>query len=492
MKGNNKALFSSLFVVLLVLLTNNNVFAKWRPTGSIQVFDNVLNRNVPVVGVEVRLRNWFRSWQGYTDNNGNFSSSERFIGDISCFLRWQYKDNMFDIRPGAIGQAYYNGPNNKKSAWNLVITSGMSWVYAHIFRAGSYYIKQEPFGPSNNPFSRISICAYNRNAPSTESGHYNNVNENIIMYKNNSSGNSYTARQLFSIASHELAHAHHDEIYTGGSVYANTNSRLRESWAVAVSYFLTSSVYSLPLNSPNYYWYTKQNFESSSTSDYTPLMIDLIDDFNQRTLNSTFLDDPVKGYTLQQMETILRKAGCKTVQDFKNEIKALPLPAGVSAIDRDTYLNQSVEEQIDEIIAGSWRVSLSTGRLKSAGIWTTAGYHNGRNLIGDFDGDGRDDLIQHIGTGWRVLVSRGSSLLSGGIWTTAGYHNANLIGDFDGDGRDDLIQFIGTGWRVLLSTGQSLQSAGIWTTAGYHNGRNLIGDFDGDGRDDLIQYGLIP
>ena len=69
-------------------------------------------------------------------------------------------------------------------------------------------------------------------------------------------------------------------------------------------------------------------------------MIDLIDDFNQKTLNENFLHDPVKGYTLQQMERILKKASCKTVQDFKNEIKALPLPTGVSATSRDTYLNQ--------------------------------------------------------------------------------------------------------------------------------------------------------
>ncbi|NLZ15643.1 MAG: hypothetical protein GXY27_03065 [Erysipelotrichaceae bacterium] len=52
------------------------------------------------------------------------------------------------------------------------------------------------------------------------------------------------------------------------------------------------------------------------------------------------LDDPVSGYTLQQIEGILKKSGCKSVNDFKNEIKALPLPAGVSVTSRDTYLNQ--------------------------------------------------------------------------------------------------------------------------------------------------------
>ncbi|NLL13236.1 MAG: hypothetical protein GX267_07520, partial [Fibrobacter sp.] len=305
------------------------IAGKWRPTGNIQVYDDVLGRNVPVVSVNVRTRNWFRWWDGYTDINGNFRCSKEYLGDLAYSLRWQYPDNKFDIRSGSLGQAFFNGPNNKKGSWNLVISSGMSWVYGHIFRAGSYYIGQEPFGLSNTPFQRVSVCTYDENAPATESGHYNNANENIIMYQKNSSGTAYTSIQLFSIASHEFGHAHHDEIYTGGSVYNNVNGRIKESWAVAVSYFLTSSNYSLPINTYDY-WYTKQNFTSSSNSEYTPLIIDLIDSYNQRTRSSSFLDDPVSGYTLQQIEGILKKSGCKSVNDFKNEIKALPLPAGVS------------------------------------------------------------------------------------------------------------------------------------------------------------------
>ena len=312
----------------------------WRPTGSIQVFDNVLSRNVPVITVNVRVKNWFKWWDGYTDGNGNFRCSKTFYGDVAYSLRWQYIDNKFDIRSGSLGQAYYNGPNNKRSAWNLVISSGMSWVYAHIYRAGSYYIGLEPFGLSNTPFKRISICTYDENAPSTESGHYNNFNENVIMYKKNSSGNPYTSQELFSIAAHELGHAHHDEIYTGGSVYTNVSHRLKESWAVAVSYFMTSNNYSLPLTDHSLNWYTYQSFVRSSDSYYTPLIIDLIDTYDQHTKKSSYLTDYISGYTLPQIETILAKGGCKSVNDFKNEIKALPLPTGITNTLLDDYFNQ--------------------------------------------------------------------------------------------------------------------------------------------------------
>ena len=48
------------------------------------------------------------------------------------------------------------------------------------------------------------------------------------------------------------------------------------------------------------------------------------------------------------------------------------------------------------ILAFSLIFFSSTGSgFNVAGIWTTVGDHYGRNLIGDFDGDGKDDLIQH-------------------------------------------------------------------------------------------------
>ena len=106
MKGNDKIAFFSVFVVLLILGSGTNVFARWRPTGSIQVFDNTLNRNVPVVGVEVRIRNWFKTWQGPTDTDGKFRSSKKFVGDVSCFLRWQYNSPFAHFKSEKINFAW--------------------------------------------------------------------------------------------------------------------------------------------------------------------------------------------------------------------------------------------------------------------------------------------------------------------------------------------------------------------------------------------------
>lgn len=222
------------------------ILGTWRPSGNIQVTDDILGRNVPVISVNVRTRNWFKWWDGYTDINGNFQCPKDYYGDLSYSLRWQYPDNRFDIRSGKTGQAFYNGPSQSKSAWNLVISSGMSWTYAHIFRAGSFYVGQEPFGLKDRPFDLISIQAMDENGPTDKSGYYRGTNENIRIWKNWSDGTRIPSQDLFIITTHELGHAHHDEIYDGSFV-VNVDSKVKEAWACAVGYYMTSSVYNLPL-----------------------------------------------------------------------------------------------------------------------------------------------------------------------------------------------------------------------------------------------------
>ncbi|MCA9602487.1 MAG: hypothetical protein KC417_10700, partial [Myxococcales bacterium] len=53
------------------------------------------------------------------------------------------------------------------------------------------------------------------------------------------------------------------------------------------------------------------------------------------------------------------------------------------------------------------------------------------------------------------------------VWSNAGAFAENLVGDFNGDGRDDLLQFVsGTGWRVALSTGTAFSNGTVWSNAG--------------------------
>lgn len=123
--------------------------------------------------------------------------------------------------------------------------------------------------------------------------------------------------------------------------------------------------------------------------------------------------------------------------------------------------------------------------------------------VGDFNGDGRDDILWRNNAG---VVTDWLSTPSGGfvdnkdVLTTAipGDWNVAGVGDFNGDGRDDILwrhdggmvtSWLGTADGGFVNNHEN--SATIvpndWIIAG-------TGDFNGDGRDDVLwrhQSGLI-
>ena len=148
---------------------------------------------------------------------------------------------------------------------------------------------------------------------------------------------------------------------------------------------------------------------------------------------------------------------------------------------------------------GRWRYYAMDGRARIAGesgdaglttdaAWRVAG-------IGDFDGDGNDDvLLRHAGDmRWHFYPMDGREILDGGgnanltrkaEWSVAG------IGDLDGDGSDDVLLRKDNGaWYFYPMDGRRyisgrhgparLTSKAEYALAG-------LGDFDGDGKDDAL------
>ena len=128
-----------------------------------------------------------------------------------------------------------------------------------------------------------------------------------------------------------------------------------------------------------------------------------------------------------------------------------------------------------------------------------------RWLMGDFDGDGRDDLgviydaYPYDGKASALVsFSTGSEFDLRGDSTFAGFSSSQrwLAGDFNGDGRDDLVNVYGNSGQarawVHESTGDGFEYKSSFTTlAGFSSSQRwLVGDFNGDGRDDLVNvYG---
>ena len=122
--------------------------------------------------------------------------------------------------------------------------------------------------------------------------------------------------------------------------------------------------------------------------------------------------------------------------------------------------------------------------------------------IGDFNGDGRDDILLAYNDSTsenRIYISNGDgswTAWAGGLnYWLGGADRQVLIGDFDGDGDDDILRADGGGDgtqynRLALSNGSGGWSATFNSPARQLRGDNralVVGDFDGDGDDDILR-----
>jgi hypothetical protein len=151
-------------------------------------------------------------------------------------------------------------------------------------------------------------------------------------------------------------------------------------------------------------------------------------------------------------------------------------------------------------LLGRWagtdtRISLSNGAGFAAGAsWSPAGAGSEGWYVGDFNGDGKDDLFALVPgvSGARMLLSTGSEFVGGGSWTPAGSGSQRwYVADFNGDGKDDILRYVNgvSGAQVFLSTGAGFNPVGSWTPAGQGSlSQWFVGDYNGDGRGDLGRY----
>jgi subtilisin family serine protease len=126
-------------------------------------------------------------------------------------------------------------------------------------------------------------------------------------------------------------------------------------------------------------------------------------------------------------------------------------------------------------------------------------------LVGDFNGDGRSDIVTFTrgpAADVYVALSTGSSFGPASKWHdffAVGYE-VPMVGDFNGDGLDDIVTLTRglddvDAW-VALSTGSSFGPATKWHDF-FHDNFTVsevpeVGDANGDGKDDLILFSRAP
>ncbi|MFC0713616.1 FG-GAP repeat domain-containing protein [Cellulomonas biazotea] len=159
------------------------------------------------------------------------------------------------------------------------------------------------------------------------------------------------------------------------------------------------------------------------------------------------------------------------------------------------------------------------GELRTGG-WS---WDASRQLVGDVDGDGLDDVVSvhsnpvapgdvrtnvwvhhNTGTGFAAPELWAQLQDTARPWLLPFFQVRYALGDTDGDGRADLVSTVpdstgsssswddGVRHTIHVSTGSAFRTAASSTVApagqrwSFTAGRELLADVDGDGRDDLV------
>ncbi len=183
---------------------------------------------------------------------------------------------------------------------------------------------------------------------------------------------------------------------------------------------------------------------------------------------------------------------------------ASPVASGTTGVPNVSDLNDDARDDILTFTRGTNAdvfAALSTGSgFTGDGVRWHDYFAAGEEipLTGDFDGDGRTDIVTFTRgepADVYVALSTGSGFGAGTRWHDHFATGTEIpaVGDFNGDSRDDIATFTrgsAADVYVALSTGSGFAGDGVRWHDHFALGTELpaVGDFDGDGRDDIVTF----
>lgn len=328
------------------LITVNGLFgSKWRPSGSVKVQDDYLTQkkgsaiNLGVNRAEVNVLKWgwLRVENGSTDANGNFSTGTTYTKHVHYNVKFTdffkvkvLAGNFWDV-------ANWKSDSHKRRSLNVVFMPNTKHqFYALINNAAwDYFNRVVPTYGVYNP-QKIEI-----------SGHFNDYQSNywfgFVPFRSEvklggkySNGTRKKSDAIYGTVIHEMTHKSHYKMDSGafialsGGSAAKNRLFLRESWAETVETVATNDKYAQYFSQYGLGSYVASNNNNTGSSmiktmngrrqyetisqmnEYTSLIYDVIDTYNQGAYSSIYHQDLVSGYTLLQVQSALNNSHTAT------------------------------------------------------------------------------------------------------------------------------------------------------------------------------------
>ncbi|MBO4806574.1 MAG: hypothetical protein J5554_11070 [Paludibacteraceae bacterium] len=297
----------------------------WTPKANIRAWDDLLGKYIPLKGVKVYI-NHGGVWYYRTTDEDGYVKFPTCVGPVVYKIEWS--GDYWQIFDDYYLPAYYSRSGSNRSTWNLDISGGKSLHYACIHRAAMRHFYGDNCGIVRPYFKNKHKISY---FDESDTGSFNSESlyfsygtyPDIKIY--GKSGTNYKSTNLLTkTAMHEFSHSSHC-LSVGYLVYDYTSDYVKEAWTVAATYYLMKKEYEELGAGGNLLntiktLYAYQKYDSDDI--YSPLMLDLIDNENEKILlnNRLYPDDQVSGYTLSTIQKCLNTAN--TVSAFKRNIKA--------------------------------------------------------------------------------------------------------------------------------------------------------------------------
>lgn len=319
------------------------VTCSWVPSGRVVVYDTELRQNIGLkrVKVVVKEKNGISTLGNtFTDNEGRFRLSEPVRGKVKYQVWFEDPDGMKVIY---IANAHAESVTFEamEGPLNHVFTQSdkKPWYWATVFNATQFY--KEYARRDGIPFksdAKVSVMYEDLQSYAPATGV-----QDAVIYKYDSD-----SREILKTVMHELAHVTHSQIdrneYTSFAVARLSNqtwTAYGETWACGPEAIFTNRRYE-PASSELaiYQNYHLSDFTYATGSNYLyiyPVVIDLMDNYNQRDRNhnNELPQDQVSGYTLREIANALRGAG--NLDEWKANLARVNNPTNIYL---DAYFNQ--------------------------------------------------------------------------------------------------------------------------------------------------------